>query len=520
MSTSLIPAAQYLRMSTEHQNYSLDHQAAAIQEFAGKRGYAISKTYSDAGRSGLKLRNRPGLLQLLRDVVAVPDYRAILVYDVSRWGRFQDVDESAYYEFICKSAGIPVVYCGEQFTNELTIPNAILKGLKRVMAAEYSRELSQKVYHGQRRMIEMGFKAGGTAPYGFRRFLLAANGTPKGVLECGETKALHGDRIILVPGPPYEVATVRRIFLLVARYHWNMVGIAQKLNDENVPYPPGRNWTRDAVQHILRDPKYTGCNVWGRTTCKLKTNPTKVDKSLWVTKDGAFLPLVSKALFKKANDTLRTRYWSDERLLEGLRQVLAEEGAITQEILERREIGPKYGAIVMHFGSLQKALKKVGYHPIKNYQDARAKGDVTQKLQRGIVKKLAMLHPDRITTHQHWRSPRPYLRLDNEVNVSVHICPCVVTRHRVYWRFTPRPAERGNVTLCCLTNRTRDSIHSMHLIANSNINGARLHIRLGGPWFRSAHKVRDLDYFCAAVRRVAGLKSLRDSRGNYLQKHS
>jgi len=37
----------------------------------------------------------------------------ILVYDVSRWCRFQDVDESAYYECICKRAGINFAYCAE-----------------------------------------------------------------------------------------------------------------------------------------------------------------------------------------------------------------------------------------------------------------------------------------------------------------------------------------------------------------------------------------------------------------------
>ncbi len=32
--TMLLPAAQYLRMSTEHQQYSLQNQAAAIQRYA------------------------------------------------------------------------------------------------------------------------------------------------------------------------------------------------------------------------------------------------------------------------------------------------------------------------------------------------------------------------------------------------------------------------------------------------------------------------------------------------------
>ena len=137
----LIPAAQYLRMSTEHQQYSLENQSAAIQKYAESQGFEVVCTYSDPAKSGLVLKHRPGLQQLLRDVVGTPPYRAILVYDVSRWGRFQDTDESAHYEFHCKAAGVPVHYCAETFANDGTLPNLIMKTLKRTMAAEYSREL-------------------------------------------------------------------------------------------------------------------------------------------------------------------------------------------------------------------------------------------------------------------------------------------------------------------------------------------------------------------------------------------
>jgi len=93
----LIPAAQYLRMSTEHQQYSLENQSAAIRAYAEAQGFQIARTYSDAARSGLVLRRRPGLQQLLRDVVAgTTVFKVVLVYDVSRWGRFQDMDESAH----------------------------------------------------------------------------------------------------------------------------------------------------------------------------------------------------------------------------------------------------------------------------------------------------------------------------------------------------------------------------------------------------------------------------------------
>jgi len=111
MAQSLIPAAQYLRMSTEHQQYSIENQARSIQQYAQAHGFEIARTYSDPAKSGLWLKNRLGLRELLQDVTGGGiEYKAILVYDVSRWGRFQDTDEAAHYEFLCKQAGIPVHY--------------------------------------------------------------------------------------------------------------------------------------------------------------------------------------------------------------------------------------------------------------------------------------------------------------------------------------------------------------------------------------------------------------------------
>jgi len=76
----LVPAAQYLRMSTEHQQYSFQNQTAVTQKYAEDRGFEIVRTYYDAAKSGLVLRRRPGLQQLLRDVVGTPPYRVILVF--------------------------------------------------------------------------------------------------------------------------------------------------------------------------------------------------------------------------------------------------------------------------------------------------------------------------------------------------------------------------------------------------------------------------------------------------------
>ena len=134
--------------------------------------FTLVRTYEDSGKSGLRLDGRDALKQLIDDVRSgAADFSAILVYDVSRWGRFQDADESAYYEFICKEAGITVHYCAEQFENDGSLSATIIKSMKRAMAGEYSRELSAKVFAGQCRLIGLGFRQGGMAGYGLRRQL-------------------------------------------------------------------------------------------------------------------------------------------------------------------------------------------------------------------------------------------------------------------------------------------------------------------------------------------------------------
>jgi DNA invertase Pin-like site-specific DNA recombinase len=107
-----VPAAQYVRMSTEHQRYSTENQSDAIMQYAIRWGFDIVRTYADNGKSGLRLDGRDALKQLLIDVEGgSPGFKAVLVYDVSRWGRFQDADESAYYEYVCRRSGVEIRYC-------------------------------------------------------------------------------------------------------------------------------------------------------------------------------------------------------------------------------------------------------------------------------------------------------------------------------------------------------------------------------------------------------------------------
>ena len=157
----LTSAAAYVRMSTEHQQYSTSNQMDVIRDYAKRRGMQIVKDYSDDGQKRVEYPGRESLAQMIQDVQdGKTQFLSILVYDVSRWGRFQDADESAYYEYICRRAGVAVHYCAEQFENDGSPVSTIVKGVKRAMAGEYSREFSSKVFQGACRLIQLGLQAG------------------------------------------------------------------------------------------------------------------------------------------------------------------------------------------------------------------------------------------------------------------------------------------------------------------------------------------------------------------------
>ncbi len=388
-----IPAAQYLRMSTEHQQYSLQNQAANIREYAERHGFEVTRTYSDPAKSGVLLIHRPGLRQLLQDVAAgTSEYRAILVYDVSRWGRFQDADEAAHYEFLCKSAGIPIHYCAESFKNDGSLPSSIMKALKRAMAGEYSRELGLKVIIGQKWLASQGFKQGGIAGYGFRRLLVSSDRQHVRVLERGQRKSLTTDRVTLVPGPPHEVREVQGIFRKFTVEGMSLKAIARDLNRRGIPSVENKTWVHSAVADLLSHPKYIGCLVFNRSTMRLGTRPKHLPISEWVICAQAHEPIVDTETFISAQQIIATRTVrkTDEQLLEDLRSLLAEKGKLSQDIIDAAPGMPNARTYWYRFGSIRRAAELIGYDWInrRRMSDAEMLDELRSVLSReGVLSK-------------------------------------------------------------------------------------------------------------------------------------
>lgn len=378
-------AAEYVRMSTDHQRYSTENQADAIREYAERRGFTIVKTYADHGKSGLSVAGRDALQTMLDDVRSGrADFQTILVYDVSRWGRFQDADESAYYEYVCKRVGIHVHYCAEQFDNDGSPISTIVKGVKRAMAGEYSRELSTKVFAGQCRLIELGYRQGGPAGYGLRRQLIDGSGIRKGELSRGEQKSIQTDRVVLMPGPPEEVETVRWVYRTFVETRLSERQIAENLNARGVLTDLGRPWTRGTVHQVLINDKYVGDNVWNRVSTKLHGKRVLNDADMWIRRDDAFEGLVDRMLFSTAQAIIRQRSQrlADEEMLEALRRILAKHGVLSGLIIDEADDTPSSSAFQSRFGGLLRAYQLVGYTPDRDYRYLE------------INRFLRSLHPD------------------------------------------------------------------------------------------------------------------------------
>lgn len=358
-----VRAAQYLRMSTGDQLYSIENQRAAIAAYAQERGFEVVSSYVDAGRSGLTLTGRPGLKALLADALGpAPDFKAILVFDVSRWGRFQDVDQGAHYEFLCRRAGMAVEYCIDPFDNDGSLEAVLIKELKRAMAAELSRDMSVKLRIAKRNAASKGYLVNGSAVYGLRRHVVDQAGRVHGVLEAGERKVSSRYRVVLAPGPCEEVETVGRIFRLYVLTGLRPGGIAALLNSEGVAAVAGRAWSAGCIRRLLRNDTYLGVLTFGRRSGLLGHRAERTAPETWTRVEAQFEPLVGQGLFADAQRLLdRHKRLSDDEALARLARAVSPSVHMTGGLIDAHPDLPCAAVYRKRFGGLKNAYALIGY---------------------------------------------------------------------------------------------------------------------------------------------------------------
>jgi hypothetical protein len=413
-------------MSTEHQQYSTENQLDRIKEYAARRNMSLVRIFEDAGKSGLNVRGRDSLRKMIEEVEkGIADFKCILAYDVSRWGRFQDADESGYYEYICKRAGISRLLrravrerrladlehhqeC-QTFDGWRIQPGAFDQGFPRRLPTDPTR-LQARRCGGLR-----------TPPDADRSVRSTEASSPS-----ASTKASRPTESCSL-GPDEEVANVRWIYRAFLDEHLTEREIAERLR----PQRPHRSQPavdpRDGCISSSPTKNTSATTSIHRTSFKLKRKHVQNPPDMWIRVKAAFPAIVSTEDFLKVQEIIlaRAKRFTDEEMLERLRQILAQHGRISGLLIDECDDLPSSASFRHRFGSLVRAYQLIGYTPDTDFSFIEVNRFLRQKhpeIVQEVISQLTALgvHVDRNPANE-------LLVLDRELVVSLVLSRCLRT---------------------------------------------------------------------------------------------
>lgn len=422
--------AYYRHSAQDRQENSIPIQRDQVREWALKNGVEIIHEFSDAGKSGLNSEGRPAFTEMMDEWVKKrKDFAYILCLDVSRWGRFQDIDLSAQFSAECRKNNKQVIYTtiGKPREDDPLYP--VYVQFERFRAAQYSRELSDKVWRGCVKITEQGYWAGGSPPYGLRRLLLDEKREPLQPLEPGQRKGIQNQRVTLVGGDADQVAVIQRIFHEFVELSHSEYKIAEGLNADNILSPGGGRWGAGGVLGRLRNETYIGTLIYNRTSQKLKTPSHLNPPEDWIRTPEAFEGIVSLEQFTRAQEILeeRRKKYDPTRMLGQLNALYKQYGVFRSSLLRLHEDLPSAGTYAHHFGSWDESFQQLHCEP----RD-RARKLVHDQICQQVPEVLAYAD---------------FLVLDQKLAVSIQPAVPIPYGYSAYWPIRPDSRQVIDITL-------------------------------------------------------------------------
>ncbi|HUD20854.1 MAG TPA: recombinase family protein [Candidatus Saccharimonadales bacterium] len=303
-------AVAYYRHSAEDkQENSVEIQREQVEKFAAKEGVEILEHFQDEGFTGTNA-NRPGFQTMFDKWVRNPEAARIdfvLVYDASRFGRFQSTPEALRLLVECDERKINLATVNRGLPRkETSVMDYLILILDFAQAGEFSKLLSEKVTYGCIKVSEQGYSAGGTAPYGYVRVLLSEARERLEVLNPGERKVISNQRVTFEPSVNGEAEIVKRIFREFVSKGYFPDEIAEHLNRDNIPTAKLKQWRPSGIAHILANETYAGTRVYNKVSSRLNQEKRRNLSSEWTRCPDAHKALVSEETFRKAQERL---YW-------------------------------------------------------------------------------------------------------------------------------------------------------------------------------------------------------------------
>lgn len=500
-------AAAYVRMSTDLQTCSIENQLIEIRRYAADRNLEIIEVFADEGKSGMRIEGRDAMERMFQSVDnRTAKYKHILVYDVSRWGRFLDPDLAAYYEVLCKRAGIRVHYCAEKFSDDGSLFATLLKNMKRAMAAEYLCELSVKVLRGQCNLIRHGFKQSGSAGYGLRRAAVDGNGNILRVLKMKEWKSML-ERVILIKGPAEEVENVKKIYSMFIKGLKNETEIAIELNRRKIKTDLGREWNCGTVRQVLTNEKYIGNSVFNRTSQRIaiqdssgKKRHIKNPPEEWVRYENAFEAIIDRKSFERVREIMaaRAKKFSNDELIEKLKLLYKRKNFVSGILIDETEDMPSSAVYSHRFGSLLRAYELIGYTPDIDYSYIEINKHI-RKMHPEVIQKFGEFAAefgakiDEGGDGDYW--------INSEAKLSLIICRCKAIGNRAQWHLKFERGKNPDFTIAARLNPDNITIKDFYVISRFDMLDIDLRLREQNGQFLDMFRFDDIAWFFKFFKR-------------------
>jgi hypothetical protein len=353
-------------------------------------------------------------------------------------------------------------------------------------------------------LIQLGYKQGGTAGYGLRRMLVDQAGQPKGVLAVGEHKSLQTDRVVLALGPDEEVEVVRGVYRAFLDESVAEQEIADRLNGSGLKTDLGRPWTRGTVHQLLTNEKYLGNNVYHRTSFKLKRKHVQNPPDMWIRVQGAFPAIVSAEDFTRVQEVIiaRAKRFSDDEMLDKLRDVLRQHGHISGVIIDEQDDLPSSAAFRNRFGSLVRAYQLIGYVPETDFSFIEVNRFLRQKHPEVVQEVITELAKIGVRVQ---RDPETELLvLDQELVVSLVLSRCLRTEAgSTRWLVRFEASNRPDITVVARMDETNQAIKDYYLFPALDQLALRLRLAECNDALLDAYRFDDLAFFYEMTERIS-----------------
>ena len=299
-------------------------------------------------------------------------------------------------------------------------------------------------------------------------------------------------------------AVIRKIYEDFIYQKMSEQAIADDLNRQHILTDRGTSWTRGVVHQILINEKYIGNNVWNKSSYSpFKPHKGKNASEQWVRANSVFQPIVSTVLFNAAQSIIhqRSRHWSNEEMLDKLKELLRINGKLSGLIIDEAADCPSSSMFRSRFGSLLKSYREVGYTPSRDYRYLKINRALRRTHANLVEQTIAEI--ERLGGAVSRIPENDLLHINQEFFVSLVLARCRITdagTKRWFIRFDSSLAP--DLTIAVRLDETAEKIVDYYLLPSEKTHCAKVRLMEQNPIDWDCYRHKDLSRFFAMSKRV------------------